>query len=57
MQIWGGHGYIKQNNMEQIVRDARIAPVWEGTTGIQACHGTQRSRSAASVGGCRPLHA
>jgi hypothetical protein len=37
MQIWGGHGYIKQNNMEQIVRDARIAPVWEGTTGIQAC--------------------
>jgi len=36
IQIWGGHGYIKQNNMEQIVRDARIAPVWEGTTGIQA---------------------
>lgn len=36
IQIWGGHGYIKANAMEQIVRDARIATVWEGTTGIQA---------------------
>jgi len=36
VQIWGGHGYIKQNKMEQIIRDTRIASVWEGTTGIQA---------------------
>jgi len=36
IQIWGGHGYIRQNAMEQIVRDARIATVWEGTTGIQS---------------------
>jgi hypothetical protein len=36
MQIFGGHGYIKEWGMEQIVRDARIATVYEGTTGIQA---------------------
>jgi hypothetical protein len=36
MQIFGGHGYIKEWGMEQIVRDARISTVYEGTTGIQA---------------------
>jgi alkylation response protein AidB-like acyl-CoA dehydrogenase len=36
IQIWGGHGYISENGMEQIVRDARISTVYEGTTGIQA---------------------
>ncbi len=36
MQIWGGHGYISENGMEQIARDARIATLYEGTTGIQA---------------------
>jgi len=36
VQIWGGHGYIKQNKMEQVVRDVRIGSIWEGTTGIQA---------------------
>eukprot|EP01134_Creolimax_fragrantissima_P007735 CFRG7735T1 len=36
IQIWGGHGYIKQNQMEQVFRDVRISAVWEGTTGIQA---------------------
>eukprot|EP00163_Fabomonas_tropica_P001400 TRINITY_DN11057_c0_g2_i1.p2 TRINITY_DN11057_c0_g2~~TRINITY_DN11057_c0_g2_i1.p2 ORF type:complete len:643 (+),score=213.21 TRINITY_DN11057_c0_g2_i1:57-1985(+) len=36
VQIYGGHGYIKENEMEQIVRDARIATLYEGTTGIQA---------------------
>ncbi|KAH8080445.1 oxidoreductase [Aureococcus anophagefferens] len=36
IQIFGGHGYIKSNKQEQVVRDARIAPVWEGTTQIQA---------------------
>ncbi|CAD2218756.1 Acyl-CoA dehydrogenase, N-terminal domain/Acyl-CoA dehydrogenase, middle domain/Acyl-CoA dehydrogenase, C-terminal domain/Acetyl-CoA dehydrogenase C-terminal like, putative [Angomonas deanei] len=35
-QVWGGHGYIKGNGMEQIVRDARIATIYEGTTAIQA---------------------
>ena len=36
MQIFGGHGYIKEWGMEQIVRDARISTLYEGTTGIQA---------------------
>src|SRR3546814_6258481 len=36
MQVFGGHGYIKEHGMEQIVRDARIATLYEGTTGTQA---------------------
>lgn len=36
MQVYGGHGYIKEWGMEQIVRDARIATLYEGTTGVQA---------------------
>ncbi|NPU92903.1 MAG: acyl-CoA dehydrogenase [Gammaproteobacteria bacterium] len=36
MQVYGGHGYIKEWGMEQIVRDTRIATLYEGTTGIQA---------------------
>jgi hypothetical protein len=35
-QVWGGHGYIRDNGMEQLVRDARIAQIYEGTNGIQA---------------------
>ncbi len=36
MQVLGGHGYITEWGMEQIVRDCRIALMYEGTTGIQA---------------------
>ncbi|MEQ8952830.1 MAG: acyl-CoA dehydrogenase C-terminal domain-containing protein, partial [Gammaproteobacteria bacterium] len=36
MQVFGGHGYIKEWGMEQIVRDTRIATLYEGTTGIQS---------------------
>ncbi|OAL77799.1 acyl-CoA dehydrogenase [Acinetobacter sp. SFB] len=36
MQVFGGHGYIKEHGMEQIARDARIATLYEGTTGVQA---------------------
>ncbi|HET8731244.1 MAG TPA: acyl-CoA dehydrogenase C-terminal domain-containing protein [Moraxellaceae bacterium] len=36
VQVFGGHGYIKEHGMEQIVRDARISTLYEGTTGIQA---------------------
>jgi hypothetical protein len=35
-QIWGGHGYIVDNGMEQFVRDARIAMIYEGANGVQA---------------------
>jgi alkylation response protein AidB-like acyl-CoA dehydrogenase len=36
MQIFGGHGYIRENGMEQLLRDIRIIPLYEGTNGIQA---------------------
>ncbi|MFZ5930375.1 MAG: acyl-CoA dehydrogenase C-terminal domain-containing protein [Pseudomonadota bacterium] len=35
-QIYGGHGYIAEQGMEQFVRDARIAMIYEGANGIQA---------------------
>jgi alkylation response protein AidB-like acyl-CoA dehydrogenase len=35
-QVWGGHGYIVENSMEQFVRDARIAMIYEGANGVQA---------------------
>ena len=36
MQCFGGHGYVTEWGVEQNVRDARIAMLYEGTTGIQA---------------------
>src|SRR3546814_233408 len=35
-QVLGGHGYIREWGMEQYVRDARIAQIYEGTNGVQA---------------------
>ncbi|WP_019677712.1 acyl-CoA dehydrogenase [Arsukibacterium perlucidum] len=35
-QVFGGHGYVKEWGMEQLVRDVRIAQIYEGTNGIQA---------------------
>ncbi|WP_350332828.1 acyl-CoA dehydrogenase C-terminal domain-containing protein [Coralliovum pocilloporae] len=35
-QMFGGHGYIREWGMEQFVRDARIAMIYEGANGIQA---------------------
>ena len=36
VQIFGGHGYIRETGIEQIARDARITTIYEGTTQIQA---------------------
>ena len=36
VQIHGGHGYIRELGMEQLVRDARISQIYEGANGIQA---------------------
>jgi alkylation response protein AidB-like acyl-CoA dehydrogenase len=36
VQVFGGHGFISEWGMEQIVRDSRISTLYEGTTGIQA---------------------
>ncbi len=35
-QCYGGHGYVREWGMEQLVRDVRIAQIYEGTNGIQA---------------------
>jgi alkylation response protein AidB-like acyl-CoA dehydrogenase len=36
MQVFGGHGYIRESGMDQYVRDARISMIYEGTNSIQA---------------------
>ena len=36
MQVYGGHGFIREWGMEQFVRDARISQIYEGTNGVQA---------------------
>jgi len=48
LQVYGGHGYIRDHGMEQYVRDARISMIYEGTNGIQALD---------LVGRKMPLHA
>jgi len=35
-QCFGGHGYIREWGMEQLVRDARISQIYEGANGVQA---------------------
>jgi alkylation response protein AidB-like acyl-CoA dehydrogenase len=42
LQIFGGAGYIRATGIEQLVRDARIAQIYEGTNGIQALDLTGR---------------
>lgn len=36
LQVFGGHGYVREWGIEQIVRDARVAMIYEGTNEIQA---------------------
>jgi len=36
IQVYGGHGYIRDTGVEQYARDARIAQIYEGANGIQA---------------------
>jgi alkylation response protein AidB-like acyl-CoA dehydrogenase len=35
-QVFGGHGYVSEHGMEQLVRDCRITPLYEGTNEVQA---------------------
>lgn len=35
LQVFGGHGFIRETGMEQLVRDSRITLIYEGTTAIQ----------------------
>ena len=48
-QVFGGHGYVREWGMEQFVRDARIAQIYEGTNGVQAMD--LCGRKLASKGG------
>ena len=36
VQVYGGHGYIREWGIEQLMRDSRITQLYEGTNGIQA---------------------
>ncbi|RLA05231.1 MAG: acyl-CoA dehydrogenase, partial [Gammaproteobacteria bacterium] len=36
VQVLGGSGFIRESGMEQLVRDARITQIYEGTNGVQA---------------------
>ncbi len=52
MQVLGGHGYIREQGMEQFVRDARISQIYEGTNGVQALDLVGRK---LGMNGGRPL--
>ena len=52
VQIMGGHGYIREYGMEQLVRDARITQIYEGTNGIQALDLVGRKLPAALSAAC-----
>jgi alkylation response protein AidB-like acyl-CoA dehydrogenase len=36
VQVFGGHGYIREHGMEQLMRDCRVSTIYEGTTQVQA---------------------
>ncbi|MFN7709957.1 MAG: acyl-CoA dehydrogenase C-terminal domain-containing protein [Holosporales bacterium] len=48
VQVYGGHGYIREWGMEQYARDVRIAQIYEGTNGIQAMDFVGRKIPAAA---------
>ncbi len=52
-QVFGGHGYITEWGMEQFVRDARIAMIYEGANGIQALDLVGRKLAANGGRGLR----
>jgi alkylation response protein AidB-like acyl-CoA dehydrogenase len=47
-QVFGGHGYVIEHGMEQLVRDARIAQIYEGTNEVQAVDLVTRKLAAAN---------
>ena len=53
MQCYGGHGYIRDNGVEQFVRDGRINLIYEGANGVQAMDLV--GRKLGRRGGAAPL--
>ncbi|HEX3664574.1 MAG TPA: acyl-CoA dehydrogenase C-terminal domain-containing protein [Rhizomicrobium sp.] len=53
MQCYGGHGYIRDNGVEQFVRDGRINQIYEGANGVQALDLV--GRKLGRKGGAAPL--
>ncbi|HWX89157.1 MAG TPA: acyl-CoA dehydrogenase C-terminal domain-containing protein, partial [Rhizomicrobium sp.] len=53
MQCYGGHGYIRDNGVEQFVRDARINMTYEGANGVQAMDLV--GRKLGRKGGAAPM--
>ena len=53
MQIYGGHGYIRDNGVEQFVRDGRINQIYEGANGVQALDLV--GRKLGRKGGAAPM--
>ena len=56
-QVLGGHGYIKDYGIEQFVRNARIAQLYEGANGVQAMDLVQRKLTAHGGRAQRAAHA
>ncbi|MCS3470807.1 alkylation response protein AidB-like acyl-CoA dehydrogenase [Pseudomonas sp. JUb42] len=55
VQIYGGHGYIREWGMEQLMRDSRITQLYEGTNGIQALDFIRRKVLADNAAELRAL--
>jgi len=47
-QVLGGHGYVREHGMEQLVRDSRITQIYEGTNEVQAADLVLRKLSGAT---------
>ncbi|WP_028115475.1 acyl-CoA dehydrogenase family protein [Ferrimonas senticii] len=56
-QVFGGHGYVRETGVEQLVRDVRIAQIYEGTNGIQALDLLHRKVLPHDGAALRALHA
>jgi len=55
LQIFGGHGYLRDSGIEQTLRDARIGPIYEGTNQIQAIDLLARKGLADGAAGLNEL--
>jgi hypothetical protein len=55
VQVYGGHGYIREHGIEQLVRDARITQIYEGANGIQALDLVGRKMAANMGRALRPF--